>query len=107
MPRGLKAPSHSKTIRIARRSVPGAQDAAEWGAPEGLNLVAFGGGVASTLTAFLVHSVFEGNNAVVFGCSSSSSSAAQRERAQQLAECLGEPCAEGAATSRVHGRVFE
>lgn len=64
------------------------QDTAEWGTPDGLNLVAFSGGVASTLTAFLVHSVYEASGAAVFG-SSACTLSGQRERALQLADCLG------------------
>ncbi len=64
------------------------QDTAQWGTEEGINLVAFGGGVASTLAAFLVHSVFEDRCAGVFGVGRRTTEG-QLQRARTLAECLG------------------
>ena len=65
-----------------------AQDASQWGTEDGINLVAFGGGVASTLAAFLVHSVFEARSVAVFGVSRHTTEG-QLQRARTLAECLG------------------
>ena len=64
------------------------QDTAQWGTEEGINLVAFGGGVASTLAAFLVHSVFEARCVGVFGVSRRTTEG-QLHRTRTLAECLG------------------
>ncbi len=64
------------------------QDTAQWGTEEGINLVAFGGGVASTLAAFLVHSVFEARCVGVFGVGQRTTEG-QLQRARTLAECLG------------------
>ena len=50
--------------------------------------MAFGGGVASTLAAFLVHSVFEARSVGVFGVSRRTTEG-QLQRARTLAECLG------------------
>ena len=64
------------------------QDTAQWGSEDGINLVAFGGGVASTVAAFLVHSVFEARSVAVFGVSRRTTEG-QLQRARTLAECLG------------------
>ena len=64
------------------------QDTAQWGTEDGINLVAFGGGVASTLAAFLVHSVFEARSVAVFGVGRRTTDG-QLQRARTLAECLG------------------
>lgn len=42
------------------------QNTLQTGTKEGLNVVAFGGGAASTLAAYLAHAVFEGKSVAVF-----------------------------------------
>lgn len=63
-------------------------ETAALGTQTGLNVVAFSGGVDSSLASYLVHSVFEDNSVAAIGCSAALA-VEQRAQAQQIADYIG------------------
>lgn len=92
-------PASLPTLPTSSTTLPGKSledlllDTRELGTPTGLNLIAFSGGVDSSLVAALVHRVFPGRATAVIGVSASLPDE-QLQLARQVAEHIGIPLRE-------------